>query len=96
MMKNLCFLGILSITIILICLVAQAQNAISTGSISGQVTDSSGAAVVGAAVTAENIAAGVWLNRKAGTAVPAGAGASRSVWDVYAQPAGARLPKADL
>ncbi len=64
MMKNVCFLGILSVTITLICLVAQAQNAISTGSISGQVTDSSGAAVVGAAVAAKNIAAGVKLNAK--------------------------------
>jgi hypothetical protein len=64
MMKNLRFLGILSTAVILTCSVARAQNAISTGSISGQVTDSSGAAVVGAAVSAENIAAGVKLNTK--------------------------------
>ena len=38
---------------------AQAQNAISTGSISGQVTDTSGAAVVGATVIAMNVATGL-------------------------------------
>jgi hypothetical protein len=43
---------------------AFAQNAISTGSISGQVTDESGAVVVGAAVTADSVAAGVKLNTK--------------------------------
>jgi Carboxypeptidase regulatory-like domain/TonB dependent receptor len=36
-----------------------AQNAISTGSISGRVTDPTGAVVVGATVTAESVAAGV-------------------------------------
>lgn len=41
-----------------------AQNAISTGSISGQVTDNSGAVVVGATVTADNVAAGVNLTTK--------------------------------
>jgi Carboxypeptidase regulatory-like domain len=36
-----------------------AQNAISTGSISGRVTDPTGAVVIGATVTAESVAAGV-------------------------------------
>src|ERR1700676_2940314 len=36
-----------------------AQNAISTGSISGRVTDPTGAVVVGATATAESVAAGV-------------------------------------
>src|SRR5579883_1613660 len=43
---------------------ALAQNAISTGSISGQVTDPSGSAVVGASVTLENVSAGVKLTTK--------------------------------
>ena len=43
---------------------AFAQNAISTGSISGQVTDPSGAVVVGATVTARNVGAGVNLSTK--------------------------------
>lgn len=43
---------------------AFAQNAISTGSISGQVTDESGAVIVGATVTVESVAAGVKLNTK--------------------------------
>jgi hypothetical protein len=41
-----------------------AQNAISTGSISGQVTDKTGAVVVGATVTAKSVAAGVKLTTK--------------------------------
>jgi hypothetical protein len=45
-----------------------AQNAISTGSVSGQVTDSTGAVVVGAAVTAESVAAGVKLTAKTNSA----------------------------
>jgi len=43
---------------------ASAQNAISTGSISGQVTDTSGAAVGGATVAATNEATGVKLTAK--------------------------------
>ncbi len=42
----------------------RAQNAISTGSISGQVTDASGAAVTGATVAAASEAAGVKLTTK--------------------------------
>jgi Carboxypeptidase regulatory-like domain len=42
----------------------RAQNAISTGSISGQVTDASGGAVVGATVTAASEEAGVKLTTK--------------------------------
>jgi hypothetical protein len=41
-----------------------AQNAISTGSISGRVTDPTGAVVAGATVTAESVAAGVKLTSK--------------------------------
>ena len=63
-MKTFHFLGVLVITIILVCSVSRAQNAISTGSISGQVTDVSSAAVVGAMVSAESVAAGVKLNTK--------------------------------
>lgn len=50
-----------------LCLFAfgsRAQNAISTGSISGQVTDASGGAVVGATATATSEAAGVKLTTK--------------------------------
>jgi hypothetical protein len=47
-----------------VSLTVQAQNAISTGSISGQVTDSSGAAVEGATVTASSDATGVKLTAK--------------------------------
>jgi Carboxypeptidase regulatory-like domain len=43
---------------------ASAQNAISTGSISGQVTDTSGAAVGGATVAATNEATAVKLTAK--------------------------------
>ena len=43
---------------------AEAQNAISTGSISGQVTDPSGAAVMGANVTATNVATDLKLSTK--------------------------------
>jgi len=42
----------------------RAQNAISTGSISGQVTDTSGGTVAGATVTAANEAIGVKLTTK--------------------------------
>src|ERR1035438_4856827 len=42
----------------------RAQNAISTGSISGQVTDASGAAVVGATVIVTNEATGVKLTAR--------------------------------
>ena len=42
----------------------RAQNASSTGSISGEVTDASGAAVVGATVTAVDEATGVKLTAK--------------------------------
>jgi hypothetical protein len=62
-MKKLLSLTILVI-VTLFAPAAQAQNAISTGSISGQVTDTSGALVVGATVTAENVAAGIKLNTK--------------------------------
>lgn len=43
---------------------AFAQNAISTGSISGQVTDETGAVVVGATVTADSVDSGVRLTTK--------------------------------
>jgi hypothetical protein len=43
---------------------AIAQNAISTGSISGQATDATGAAIAGAVVIAENVASGVKLTTK--------------------------------
>jgi len=43
---------------------AFAQNAISTGSISGQVTDKTGAVIVGATVTAKSVAEGVKLTTK--------------------------------
>jgi Carboxypeptidase regulatory-like domain len=62
-MKKLLSLTILAI-VTLFASAAQAQNAISTGSISGQVTDTSGALVLGATVTAENVAAGIKLNTK--------------------------------
>jgi Carboxypeptidase regulatory-like domain len=63
-MRKLCILGVFGFWMSLTCSLAQAQNAISTGSISGQVTDASGAAVVGATVTAENVAAGAKLTAK--------------------------------
>jgi hypothetical protein len=43
---------------------AVAQNAISSGSISGQATDATGAAITGATVIAENVASGVKLTTK--------------------------------
>src|ERR1700693_1041303 len=58
------FLAVLATALSLFSLDARAQNAISTGSISGQVTDTTGAAVVGAAVTSESVEAGVKLNTK--------------------------------
>jgi len=51
--------------VLLLCISsAGAQSAISTGSISGQVVDPSGAVVVGATVNLENPAAGVKLTTK--------------------------------
>jgi len=63
-MKKLSTLVILWVSLILCSIGARAQNAISTGSISGQVTDVTGATVVGATVTAENVAARVKLSSK--------------------------------
>ncbi len=63
-MKKLSTLAILWVSLILCSFGTRAQNAISTGSISGQVTDGTGATVVGATVTAENVAAGVKLSTK--------------------------------
>ena len=63
-MKKIFSLGILSMLMILFGPRVSAQNAISTGSISGQVTDNSGAVVVGATVTANNVTAGVNLTTK--------------------------------
>jgi len=62
--KTLYFLAVLATALSLFSFDARAQNAISTGSISGQVTDTTGAAVVGAAVTSESVEAGVKLNTK--------------------------------
>jgi hypothetical protein len=63
-MKMRYAVGILVVSILVICSHALAQNAISTGSISGQVTDATAAAVVGASVTATNEADGVKLTTK--------------------------------
>jgi hypothetical protein len=60
-MRRLTTFVILSTTLLLFPFCTRAQNAISTGSISGQVTDTSGAAVAGAKVTATSEAAGVKL-----------------------------------
>jgi hypothetical protein len=59
---NMCF--ILCAALCVFSTYIRAQNAISTGSISGQVTDTSGGAVVGAAVTAASEEAGVKLTTK--------------------------------
>lgn len=63
-MKALYGLAILWAALFLSAPSARAQNAISTGSISGQVTDAADAAVVGATVTAVNEATGVKLTAK--------------------------------
>ena len=63
-MKTLCNWAILLMAFSLISISALAQNAISTGSISGQVTDASGAAMEGATVTAASDATGVKLTAK--------------------------------
>jgi len=63
-MNRLRSFAILCAAFALVCVGVRAQNAISTGSISGQVTDTSGGAVVGATVTAVNEAAGVKLTTK--------------------------------
>jgi carboxypeptidase family protein len=60
-MRRLTTFVILSTSLLLFPFCTRAQNAISTGSISGQVTDTSGAAVAGAKVTATSEAAGVKL-----------------------------------
>src|SRR3984893_12062052 len=60
-MNRLRAFSILCAAFALVSVGVRAQNAISTGSISGQVTDTSGGAVVGATVTAENGAAGMNL-----------------------------------
>ena len=62
-MRSIAFFLILSVFLAL-PLSAFAQNAISNGSISGQVTDTSGAVVVGATVTARSVAEGVKLTAK--------------------------------
>lgn len=57
---------LLSIALVLgTVMAAHAQSAISTGSISGEVTDASGAVIAGAAITASNVATGA--SRKAQT-----------------------------
>jgi hypothetical protein len=63
-MNRLRSFAILCAAFALVSIDARAQNAISTGSISGQVTDTSGGAVVGTTVTAANGAAGVKLTTK--------------------------------
>ncbi len=63
-MKTLCNWAILLMAFSLISINALAQNAISTGSISGQVTDASGAGMEGATVTAASDATGVKLTAK--------------------------------
>src|SRR5579863_6993769 len=62
-MRSIAFFLMLSLVLVL-PLRAFAQNAISTGSISGQVTDTSGAVVAGATVTARSVAEGVKLTAK--------------------------------
>jgi len=59
---NMCF--ILCAALCVFASYTRAQNAISTGSISGQVTDTSGGAVAGATVTAASEAAGIKLTTK--------------------------------
>src|SRR5487761_528349 len=59
MKKSLIVCASLSLFLLLLCPEARSQNAISGGSISGQVTDPSGAAVPGAAVTASSASTGV-------------------------------------
>lgn len=54
----------LAAVLLLVSLAARGQNAISTGSISGQVTDASGAVVEGATVAAASEATGVKLTAK--------------------------------
>jgi hypothetical protein len=56
--------AILCVALFLAVVSAAAQNAISTGSISGQVTDTSGGAIAGATVVLQNVAAGVKLTIK--------------------------------
>src|ERR1700730_12032760 len=63
-MNRLRAFSILCAASALVSIGVRAQNAISTGSISGQVTNRSGGAVVGATVTAANQAAGIKLNTK--------------------------------
>jgi Carboxypeptidase regulatory-like domain len=63
-MKTLCNWAILLMAFSLIPISALAQNAISTGSISGQITDASGAGMEGATVTAASDATGVKLTAK--------------------------------
>jgi hypothetical protein len=59
------FLSAVLFAVMFLCFsTAQAQNAISTGSISGQVTDPSGAVVAGATVTATNVATDLKLSTK--------------------------------
>ncbi|MHB8754355.1 MAG: carboxypeptidase-like regulatory domain-containing protein [Candidatus Acidiferrales bacterium] len=59
MKKSFIVCASLSLFLLLVCPEARSQNAISGGSISGQVTDPSGAAVPGAAVTASNPSTGI-------------------------------------
>ncbi|MHB8484303.1 MAG: TonB-dependent receptor domain-containing protein [Candidatus Acidiferrales bacterium] len=58
-MKKSIFVCVCLAVLLFCCAGAQAQNAISGGSISGVVTDESGAAVPGATITASNAATGV-------------------------------------
>jgi hypothetical protein len=63
-MKSICAFVYLGVVLLVCAFGAAGQNAVSTGSISGQVTDHSGAVVVGAGVTLENEASGVQLTTK--------------------------------
>jgi len=58
-MKQSVFVCVCLAVLFLCCAGARAQNAISGGSISGVVTDTSGAAVPGATITATNVSTGV-------------------------------------
>lgn len=62
-MKKFLIVGV-SLLLLCLCPRARCQNAISGGSISGEVTDASGAAIAGATVTASNAATGVEATTK--------------------------------
>jgi len=62
-MKNFVIVAV-SLLLLCLCPGARAQNAISGGSISGEVTDASGASIPGAMVSASNAATGVEARTK--------------------------------